>query len=254
MPVPATPKTDAYLLEVFSSIQGEGLLIGCRQVFVRLAGCNLACTYCDTPVDASSHCRIEDAPGSDNFISVRNPVALDMLHDTLCQWQRMAPGMHHSLSITGGEPLQQAEELAGWLPSLRDLLPIHLETNGTLPAALERVVDGLDWISMDIKLPSATGCADGHWSEHRSFLQVASGKKGQVKVVIDEKTPLRELEKAASLVAREAPSWPLVLQPVTVEGRPQGTGRRLLDLQTQLSRNHGDVRLIPQVHPLLGIL
>lgn len=254
MPVPAISKTDTQVQEVFSSVQGEGLLTGCRQVFIRLAGCNLACAYCDTPVDTPAHCRIEDAPGSGNFINVRNPVALDLLHDTLCQWQGVAPGMHHSISITGGEPLQQAEQLSIWLPSLGELLPIHLETNGTLPGALERVVDCLDWISMDIKLPSATGCAEGHWSAHKAFLRVASGRRGQVKVVIEERTPVAELEDAASLVSRHAPSWPLVLQPVTAGGRPQGTGRRLLELQGLLSRIHPDVRLIPQVHPLLGIL
>ncbi|MDX9694125.1 MAG: 7-carboxy-7-deazaguanine synthase QueE, partial [Methanothermobacter sp.] len=39
----------APIMEVFSSIQGEGLLVGCRQIFIRFAGCNLNCKYCDTP-------------------------------------------------------------------------------------------------------------------------------------------------------------------------------------------------------------
>jgi organic radical activating enzyme len=40
----------ARINEVFSSIQGEGKLIGRRQVFVRFSGCNLECNYCDTPL------------------------------------------------------------------------------------------------------------------------------------------------------------------------------------------------------------
>lgn len=34
--------------EIFSSIQGEGKYVGCRQLFIRLIGCNMDCPYCDT--------------------------------------------------------------------------------------------------------------------------------------------------------------------------------------------------------------
>ena len=38
----------AHLVEVFSSFQGEGLYVGQRQLFIRFAGCNLRCRFCDT--------------------------------------------------------------------------------------------------------------------------------------------------------------------------------------------------------------
>ncbi|MBN1405468.1 MAG: 7-carboxy-7-deazaguanine synthase QueE, partial [Candidatus Omnitrophica bacterium] len=38
----------ANVLEIFSSIQGEGIYVGERQIFIRFAGCNLNCVYCDT--------------------------------------------------------------------------------------------------------------------------------------------------------------------------------------------------------------
>jgi organic radical activating enzyme len=152
MPVPAIGKTDAQLIEVFSSIQGEGLHVGCRQIFIRMAGCNLACKYCDTPFAPTDSCRIEDAPGSEIFCSIPNPVPLDLLHDTLFRWLEAIPGVHRSISLTGGEPLLQAETLLHWLPSLSELIPVHLETNGTLAKALEPLLPFLDFISMDIKL------------------------------------------------------------------------------------------------------
>ena len=46
---PVTDAEDVYVSEVFSAIQGEGALVGTRQVFVRLTGCNIRCAYCDQP-------------------------------------------------------------------------------------------------------------------------------------------------------------------------------------------------------------
>src|SRR5437588_2184394 len=100
----------ARLVEVFSSIQGEGILVGHRQVFVRTFGCNLRCTYCDSPETlkesgSPSHCRVETEPGSWTFRQAANPIAADDL-TRIVRGYLSEP--HHSLSITGGEPLLHA--------------------------------------------------------------------------------------------------------------------------------------------------
>ena len=253
MPVPATAPTDGQLLELFSSIQGEGLLVGCRQIFLRLAGCNLACDYCDTPFAATASCRVEDSPGSGRFTSLRNPVALDTLIGTIHGWCQPPPGVHHSISLTGGEPLAQAQLLFNWLPSLRKLLPTYLETNGTLPQALEPLLPHLDWIAMDIKLASLTGVPTP-WATHQAFLRLAATRNCFVKAVVGEETPLEEVTQAAQLVAGVAPQCELILQPVTREGRPMLTPRQLLDLQGAAARFHPGVRIIPQTHRFIGLL
>lgn len=253
MPVPATAQTEAQLIEVFSSIQGEGLMVGCRQIFVRMAGCNLACQYCDTPFAPTDSCRIEDAPGSENFCSIPNPVPLDLLHDTLYRWLQIVPGVHHSISLTGGEPLLQAESLLQWLPSLSELLPVHLETNGTLPKALAPLLPYLKFISMDIKLASMTGVTTP-WDAHRNFLKLARKIDCQVKAVVGEETPIEEIEEAARLVHQMAPDVPLVLQAVTRDGGMAISGRMLLDFQTRAARIHPLVRVIPQTHRFLNLL
>jgi 7-carboxy-7-deazaguanine synthase len=253
MPAPVMPRTEAQLLEVFSSIQGEGLLIGCRQIFVRMALCNRACRYCDTPFAPTASCRIEDAPGSGIFHDVANPVSLEVLAAILAEWVERGPGLHHSISLTGGEPLLQSEVLVSWLPALRKILPIHLETNGTLPDVLAPLLPHLDWISMDIKLASQTG-QETPWTSHERFLRSAAGVSCCVKVVVGEETSVTEVERSARLVQRVAPAAPLILQPVTVHGGLGITASTLLDLQAHAARIHRQVRVIPQTHRFIGLL
>ena len=253
MPVPATPPTDASLLEIFSSIQGEGLLLGCRQIFLRFAQCNLQCAYCDTPVKPTPNCRVEDAPGSENFISWSNPLPLDTLVSLLHQWKQSAPGLHHSISLTGGEPLLQDGVLSEWLPELRKIHPLYLETNGTLPDALRPLVEHLDWVSMDIKLSSSTG-APTPWEAHRDFLEAMGEVSAQVKVVVGESTETEEILQAAKLVQQYAPGTPLILMPETRGTMPSIGFSRLFRLQEKASFLHPDVRVIPQIHPLFGFL
>ncbi len=253
MPVPAMSQTDGQLIEVFSSIQGEGLLIGLRQIFVRFALCNLACRYCDTPFDVSDACRVETAPGSGSFFGLPNPVTLDVLSSLVADWDRRLPGGHHSISITGGEPLMQGQVLQSWLPVLRDLLPIHLETNGTLPDAFAPLVPHVDWVSMDIKLASQTG-EPTPWLVHEEFLTLASERGCCVKVVVGAETTVEEVQQAAELVHRKAPSAPLILQPITMAGQVGTAATHLFRLQEQAACIHGLVKVIPQTHAFLGLL
>jgi len=253
MPAPATLPTEGPLIEVFSSIQGEGLMVGCRQIFLRLAGCNLDCAYCDTPFAPTAECLVEESPGAGTFRALPNPVSLPTLLAILDDWLRRMPGVHHSLSLTGGEPLLHSELLENWLPELARLLPLHLETNGTLPEALAPLLPHLSFISMDLKLASVTGVPTP-WEIHRSFLEVSRNKSGQAKAVAGPETSVEEIKTAALLLRETAPEWPLILQALTVDGKPALSGRDQLALQEAAARIHPPVRVIPQTHRLLGVL
>lgn len=212
------------VVEVFPSFQGEGPLVGAPQVFVRLGGCNLDCSYCDTPEARreAEVCRIHGWEGL--LEAVANPLFPGELAGRIDSlWGR---GMH-SVSLTGGEPLVQAEALAGLLPLLRDRgMAVYLETNGTLPAALEGVLPWVDWVAMDLKLPYSQGGRD-FLDLHREFLRLASRREVFLKVVVGEETPEGELERFCRGTAAVSPDIHLVLQPVSVpveEGRA-GTGR-----------------------------
>lgn len=245
----------ANIIELFSSIQGEGLHVGVRQVFIRFHGCNLRCSYCDTETSESpTSCRIEGAPGRRDFVDVGNPVSLVRIISLIEGWGDGWPSTHHSISITGGEPLLNYEVLLDWLPALKKYLPIYLETNGTLPAALSRVISLVDYISMDIKLPSTSGCSD-LWNCHKDFLQIAVQKDVFVKIVTSEFTEEWEIVRACETVASVNSNIPVILQPVTLSNGEIGiTPLKTLEYQEIACNFLSEVRVIPQTHKFIGQL
>jgi len=245
----------ARINEIFSSIQGEGYLAGRRQVFIRLDECNLDCRYCDTVYEKSAFCQVETAPGSGTLCALPQPPGVDGLVTLVSEWCHRLPGAHHSISVTGGEPLLQSEALREWLPELRRILPIHLETNGTLHAQLGQVIDSIDYISMDMKLPSTAGCGQSLWQEHRRFLEVAVQRQVSVKVVIGQDTPLAEIGQVCAIMVAVERSTPLFLQPLSnAAGRVAVTADRILRLQEAAAALLPDVRVIPQMHKMLEAL
>lgn len=256
--MPAPPimsDATAPLVEMFSSIQGEGMLVGARQVFLRFHGCNLACDYCDTNLPLlPSHCLMEQTPGQGDFERIPNPVSLSKVKALLEEWRLKHPNLHHSLSLTGGEPLLGVDLLVQWLPELRNLFPIYLETNGVLAAELEAVIDHLQVISMDMKLPSTSGCSD-LWDQHRSFLNIAARKDTFVKVIVNNDTDEGEIKTAADIIAGISAEIPLIIQPLTTkEGMMGASPQKLLKLQEQASRILAQVRVIPQTHKFMQLL
>lgn len=248
-------KPGAELEEVFSSVQGEGMLIGLRQVFIRFRGCNLTCDYCDTPAGTPAEpCRIEQTPGRRDFVPADNPVSLDRVAALVEGWQRGWPGVHDSISITGGEPLLRHDILMQWLPVLREHLPVYLETNGVMHAALGLVINHVDIIGMDIKIPSTSGCTD-LWDDHRQFLEIANTRRAFIKIVVGEETEDWEITRAGEIIAGVNRDIPLILQPVTRAGDTLGIKPvKALELQELACRYLAEVRIIPQTHRFMGQL
>lgn len=252
-PVQSIMNSAIPLIELFSSLQGEGELAGYRQIFIRFPGCNLDCSFCDTQLDAASTCRVETAPGSGQFYEIPQPVSLNVVLDIVNKWCKQLPLAHHSISITGGEPMLHADLLARWLPELNILLPIHLETNGTLPESLPKIIEHLDFISMDIKLPSSAA-TPALWQEHRRFLEIAHERDVSVKVIVGELTTEQELLQACELIAAIDDEIALIIQPLTSrDGRVAVSPERLMQFQAVAARKLCDVRVLPQIHRFLEV-
>lgn len=225
----------ASVLEIFESRQGEGLCAGDRQIFVRFGGCNLVCDYCDTPdsIPAGSGTRRDS-------------------QDVLSRVESLDAGRGLTVSLTGGEPLAQVGFLEGLIPALRARgHRIYLETNGTLPRALERIRETCDWIAMDIKPASAIG--RDLWEAHRWFLKTG-GQNLFVKLVLTAATTTLEVERAVTLIASVNSAIPLVLQPATAVGKAKPAPlAQLAAWRAWAAQRLDDVRVVPQLHRLWNI-
>jgi len=221
----------AKIAEIFQSIQGEGIYLGREQIFVRFYGCNLnRCRFCDTQLNSFKEYESED----------------------LFDYLQYYPKGFHSVCLTGGEPLVQKDFLRQLLPMLKYMgIRTYLETNGTLPEAIRDVIDFIDIIAMDFKLPSSTGLRD-FWQEHKAFLSQVLKKEVFVKAVICNSTEPADLERAIEIISEANQGIPFILQPNTFEISAQLMDK-LQEFKKSSLRFLSDVRIVPQMHKFAGV-
>jgi organic radical activating enzyme len=185
---------------------------------------------------------------SDLWEQLPNPLSVEQVQEQLknfsSQW----------ISLTGGEPLLWADFIKEVGEKLKPQgYKLLLETNGTLHEQLGECLPYIDLISMDYKLPSAAGTDCG--SKHSQFLSVAMEKPVYIKIVIDAKVQKEEIEEAVEIIANVNPNITLILQAVTpVRDAVSPSNERLLDLQKMCREKVSDVRIIPQLHKIMGLI
>ena len=166
------------LAEIFYSIQGEGTWAGTPAVFVRLAGCNLACDFCDTDYSMKSIQSVDAVVAEVRRIGGECPMVI----------------------LTGGEPLAQAETPA-LIEALRaDGRRVHIESNGTIFTDLpddvwlcvspkERVDPRMARRANEAKLIVDARVPEEHlalFAEHPTILLQPEGNKaGNVAIALD---------------------------------------------------------------------
>ncbi|MHC4823557.1 MAG: 7-carboxy-7-deazaguanine synthase QueE [Planctomycetota bacterium] len=244
-----------FLDEVFLSLQGEGLEVGRPHLFLRLGGCPLRCTYCDTPRSWEPRQEYEIFLAQDAEIGTNplNGADLDrLLGEVLTSYGLQAKEV--MLAVTGGEPLQQADFLESWLPSWEG--PVLLETAGILADELKRILPMVDLLSLDWKLPNTLRVGE-ELLESRACLEAASTFDGrcQVKLVLTEQHTEEEVGAALDVIAEMLTGVVVFLQPVTPFGKgPEAPAAgRLLHWSLAYRELPLELRVLPQVHPLLGV-
>ena len=222
--------TKTFVKEFFVSIQGEGPYVGYKQLFIRFCRCNLKCKYCDTDFLAAGGAKEYSAQELFDAVS-----ALDLT------------GLH-SISLTGGEPLLEAEFLKEFLPLVRPLGRIYLETNATLPKQFEEVKEFIDIVSADIKLESAAGVKA---CRHDEFFAACAGKDLFAKIVFDSSITDEEISTTAELAKKYG--LELVLSPVMLGDKMSVTSEFISAVLDKYLKHYDRVRVIPQVHKFIGV-
>ena len=242
--------TEAQLTEIFNSIQGEGLFVGERQTFIRFAGCNISCQYCDSEkaLQIPKEFTVETDPGSKKVQKFNNPTTVEQLTQLMQAYGKDCP-----ISLTGGEPLLQVDFLKNFLPKIKSKK--YLETNGTLPDHLAETIELIDVVAMDIKLPSATGLSS-YEKEHSKSLETAYLKEVFVKIVFIKESKIKEIDEAVRMIADVDENIPLILQPVTPHGgiKHRPGAEQIFAFHNVAKRRLKTVKVIPQVHKILGLI
>ena len=198
--------------EIFYSMQVEGKWMGLPNIFIRTAGCNLRCSFCDTKY----------AYDDGTEMSIKSIVKHISKHPCT------------SVSITGGEPLLQDE-----IEDLIDVLlkkdyNICLETNGSINVAPFSSKKSL-MISLDIKCPSSN-MYEKMYFKNISLLD----EKDQLKFVIKDRN---DYNYAKDIVKKYEPKCPVFFQPVW--------GTDTTDLAEWILCDGLEVKLGLQLHKIL---
>ena len=209
------------------------------------------CAYCDTNFARAENCRVETFAGSGIFRDEKNFLNAAQVVEIIKKFCDEAPT--HSVSFTGGEPLLQWQFLRDVATAVKNFgVKIFLETNGTLPDTLEKILDTVDIISMDIKLP---GVSENLFTLHEKFLRLAQAKDVYVKIVVTDSTTREEFLSAVELVAKVDKKILLIVQPVTPVGKVSAPSpKKILSFQAAALRRLQDVRVIPQTHKFINLL
>lgn len=203
--------------EIFYSIEGEGIEIGRPEVFIRLAGCNLRCDWCDTKYawDNGKQMSIDEITREIKRYPCKN------------------------ISITGGEPLLQTEELLELVEKLKEVKYwIQLNTNGTI--FNQRIFELVDLITMDCKCPSS-----GMKSDLKVLAKTKNsfGSKLQFKFVISNEEDYQYAKNVISISLKDKAS--IIFQP---EWNSRKFSEKLVDL---VKRDNLGVRVILQQQKMI---
>jgi organic radical activating enzyme len=232
------------LSEIFTSIEGEGIFFGTKTLFVRMAGCHLKCHWCDTsyalPLDSGSRYTIDDAK---KLIG-----------------EQLQPNTY-KVNFTGGEPLIQYEaviELAKFVKE-EQRLKTYLESACFDSNRYVKILPFIDICKVEFKMSDSEVIDLRHYDNLiRNELEcleaaIANHKLTYIKVVVSNSTDLCEFKGLVQNIFQHvkiANIAGFIIQPSYGINEP--TIERLFEFYDAVYPLYQEVRIIPQLHKIIG--
>ncbi len=223
-------KNDLFQInEIFFSYQGEGKYIGEPTIFIRFAGCNLRCLYCDTK----------------SSLKIKKMVNSDYIYKKILFLSKKYFVKY--ISFTGGEPLFQQNDLDVLVKKIKNLkIKLYLETNSTIPEKLSKVIKYFDTICLNFK------------SENKIIKNIFDSielcreykKRYFIKIVVtDTKYKIRDLSKIAKEFLKKKVDY-VILQPESFlyKNRDKCLFKNISLWYKYLSKNVKTINIVPQLH------
>jgi organic radical activating enzyme len=231
------------LSEIFTSIEGEGILFGTKTMFVRLAGCPLNCHWCDTPyalpMDSGMDYSVEE---------VKEIISKNLQPNT------------YKINFTGGEPLVQYEAVIELAKFVRQKgLRVYLESSCYDAMRFAKVLPYIDICKVELKLRDSKIVNEKQYSnllknEHECLRQaISSYKTTYIKVVVTNSSNLNEFKDIVLEVFKIAKPSELagfIIQPSYRIDEP--TLDVLFGFYDAVYPVYDQVRVVPQLHKIIG--
>ena len=231
------------LFEIFTSVEGEGILYGTKTLFVRLAGCPFTCFYCDTieslPMDSGKEYEIQEA--------------CDLIDSNL---QKQT----YKVNFTGGDPLIQHEavaKLAKYVQSKK--IPTYLESSCFDSNKFNHVLPFFDIVKIEFKTLDSKFVDSQHYDKlienaiNCLKFSVSERKTTYIKIVVSSKTELVDFEnlvkKIFDSISKEQIDG-FIIQPTY--GIAEPSLDLLLNLYDIVFPFYSDVKVVPQLHKFIG--
>lgn len=237
-------KTRVRVSEIFTSVEGEGIFIGKKTLFIRLSGCHLKCRWCDTryalPLDSGIDYQVEEI--KDMIVKELQPFT-------------------YKVNFTGGEPLLQIEaviQLADFIKRHTNL-KTYMESSCFDSELFSKILPYMDICKVEFKTEDSKVVEDEHYdnlllNEFRCLeLAVQNNKTTYIKIVVTNSTKLdsfKNLVYNISKKIRTSDIMGFVIQPSDSIDQP--TVNKLLDVYDIVQPMYPEVRIIPQLHKVIG--
>jgi organic radical activating enzyme len=231
------------LFEIFTSVEGEGILYGTKTLFVRLAGCPFTCFYCDTkeslPLDSGKEYDIQEA---------------SQLIDSNLKKQT------YKVNFTGGDPLIQHEavaELAKHVQSKK--IPTYLESSCFDSDRFNHVLPFFDIVKIEFKTKDSEFVDTKHYERlienamNCLKSSVSVRKTTYIKIVVSSKTELNEFTNLVKNIFNSVSKNQIdgfIIQPTY--GIKEPSLDLLLSLYDVVYPYYTEVKVVPQLHKFIG--